>query len=102
MAKAKLSVNSANFRTKIYLSLNCNTINSFLYVNGVTTQLSQAKNSEIKLNLFCLRKIPKDVKVDQLKKLRLRDLRTTLMLVMRLSKLAMKIFKTIKIFTSIS
>ena len=47
-AEAKYSINITKSKTKICLSLHCNTANSFLYVNGVKIQYVTAKHSEIK------------------------------------------------------
>ena len=47
-ADAEYSVNITKSRNKIYLNLHYNTVNSFLYANGLKTYQIKANDSEIK------------------------------------------------------
>ena len=53
-AEKKYSINFSISKTKFYLSLYYNGVNSYLFVNGTDIHKFKAKDSEIKLiKLFC-------------------------------------------------
>ena len=62
------SINFTVTREKFCLSLHYNGANSYLFVNGTEIIKFKAKDSEIVAIPLCLRNIPKDWSVDNMKK----------------------------------
>ena len=57
-------------KTKLYLSLHYNGVNSYLFVNGTEIYKFKAKDSEIVPTPLCLGKISKDWSVDNMRRTR--------------------------------
>ena len=67
-AEKLYSTNFAENNKKFCLSLHYNGANSYLFVNGTEIHKFKAKDSEIVATPLCLRNIPKDYSVDNMKK----------------------------------
>ena len=62
-------INFTEHNKKFCLSLDYNTANSYLFVNGTEIHKFKAKGSEIVATPLCLENISKDWSVDNMKKL---------------------------------
>ena len=67
-AEKMYSINFTEINKKFVLSLHYNGANSYLFVNGREIHKFTAKSSEIIGTPLCLRNIPKDFSVDNMKK----------------------------------
>ena len=83
-AEKLYSVNFTKENAKFWLSLHCNGTNSYLFLTGTEIIKFKAKDSEIVAYLLCLGNVSKDWSVDNIKKLELKVMFMTLVLIMML------------------
>ena len=67
-AEKMCSINFTVTKKKFCLSLHCNGVNSYLFVNGTKIYKFKGKNSEILATPLCLRNISKACSTDNMKK----------------------------------
>ena len=67
-AEAKYPIKFTQSEERFVLSLQCNGINSFLFVNAVKIYQFKAKDSEIKDYTLCLGNVSKDFTINNMKK----------------------------------
>ena len=67
-AEKMYSINFSATKRRFCLSLHYNGANSYLFVNGVEVIKFKANDSEIILNVFCLRNVSKDFSSSNMKK----------------------------------
>ena len=67
-AQQLYKINFTENNKKVYLSLQYNGANSYLFVNGTEIIKFNAKDSEIVANPLCLGNVSKDYSVDNMKK----------------------------------
>ena len=67
-AEKMYSINFSKEQTKFSLSLHCNGVNSYLFVNGREIHKFKAKDSEIVATSLCLGNISKDWSIANMKK----------------------------------
>ena len=67
-AEAKYSINFTQSGKKTMLTLYCNGINSFLFVNAVKMYQFKAKTSELKPYSLCQDNISEDFAIDNMQK----------------------------------
>ena len=67
-AEKAYSINFTATRKKFFLSLHCNGVNSYLFVNGAETIKFKAKDSETNPIALCIASVSKEFSVDNKKK----------------------------------